>query len=326
MISVFMYAFNALMPILILIFLGFFLKKINFLTDSFLDVGNRLMFRIALPAMLFVNVYNGIDSFTDIRWSSAIFAVIMVSIVFILGLVVAILFVKDKKKKGVVLQCSFRSNCAIIGLVLADGLGGPEAVAVMGLLTGFAVIMFNVLAVVSLTVFTDDEKTSFSEIIRGIITNPLIIGIAIGLVALLLKGIFPVDTKLKFLFSATENIGKLATPLALIVLGGKFSFEAGGGMLREIVIGTVMRVVVAPVLALSAAVFLTYRGLVSFGPADFPAFVAVFATPVAVSSAVMAAEMKSDADLAGQLVVWTSISSVITIFVFVVTLRTLGLM
>ena len=173
MFSVFMYAFNALMPILILIFLGFFLRKTNFLTDSFLDVGNRLMFRIALPSMLFVNVYNGIDSFDDIKWSSVVFSVIMVHIIFVLGLVVAILFVKDKKKKGVILQCSFRSNCAIIGLVLAEGLGGPEAVAVVGLLAGFAVIMFNVLAVVSLTVFLDSEKTH--SCIPFFLQNPYLI-------------------------------------------------------------------------------------------------------------------------------------------------------
>ena len=323
MFSVFMYAFNALAPILILILLGFQLKKREFLTDGFLEVGNKLMFRISLPAMLFVSVYSGVESLSDIKWSIVIFALVMIAVIFVLGLVAALLFIPDRKQKGVVLQCSFRSNFAIIGLVLADGLGGSSAVAVVGILSAFSVTLFNVLAVISLTVFSDNKTFDIKNIIRGIITNPLIIGILSGVVALAFKNVFPVDKNLKFLYSAFETLGKLATPLALIVLGGRFTFKAGAGMLKQIAIATIMRIVVAPFIALGLAVILTKLGVVNFGTSEFPALIALFATPVAVSSAVMAAEMKSDAVLADQLVVWTSVFSVITIFIFIVALRSL---
>ena len=326
MLSVFMYAFNALMPILLLIFLGFWLKKCGFFTDSFLDIGNKLMFRICLPAMLFVNIYEGFESFADIKWSIVTFAVPAVLVLFIIGIVVSSLFITDKKQKGVVVQCSFRSNYAIIGTVLADGLGGAAAVAVVGILSAFVVVLFNVLAVLSLTVFSDGEKVNIKKILRNIVANPLIIGIALGLGVLALKHTFPIDTNLKFMYSAIGSLGKIASPLALLVLGGKFSFKAAGSMKKQIVIATLLRVLIAPAIALSAAIILTDVGIFDFGKTEYPAIIALFATPVAVSSSVMAAEMGSDEALASQLVVWTSIASLFTIFGFISIFRGLGLL
>ena len=119
----------------------------------------------------------------------------------------------------------------------------------------------------------------------------------------------------------------MATPLALIVLGGQFKFSAVRGMTKEIVVGTVFRVVIAPLLGVGCAVLLSeFTPLLNFGQTEYPALIALFGTPVAVSSAIMAEEMDNDAQLAGQLVVWTSISSVLTVFLTVFALMSAGLL
>ena len=113
--------------------------------------------------------------------------------------------------------------------------------------------------------------------------------------------------------------------LALLVLGGQFQFSVVKGMFKEIAVGTLYRVVLAPLLGVGCAILLSRcTNWLSCGPESIPAMLALFGSPVAVSSAVMAGEMGGDEQLAAQLVVWTSIASIVTIFVFSCILMSAG--
>ena len=109
--------------------------------------------------------------------------------------------------------------------------------------------------------------------------------------------------------------------LALLVLGGQFEFSAVKELRREIIAGALMRNILAPILGIGCA-FLFFRN--QFSGAHFATFVALFATPVAVSSLPMAQEMGSDAELAGQYVVWTTLISALTIFFASMLLKSAG--
>lgn len=336
MFDIFMYAINAVLPIIILIVLGYLLKRSGFIDDNFVKRGNKLVFRVGLPALLFYNVYN-VSDLGSINWHTVWFSMGAVLLIFFIGLAIAALFIEDKKRKGVVLQCVFRSNYAIIGLPLAEALGGSEGVALVAVLSAFVVPIFNILAVVSLSIFTGEGGSiNIKSILKKIVTNPLIISVVAGLAALFIRSLLPVGADgqpvflisrdLKFVYKAIENVSKLATPLALIVLGGQFVFSAAGKMLKEIIIGTAWRTVLSPAVGIGLAILLTKLGVMNFGPAEFTVFVALFGTPVAVSSAVMAGEMGCDEQLAGQFVVWTCICSVFTIFAIVFVLRLMNLL
>lgn len=336
MFDIFMYAINAVMPIIMLIVLGYILKQIGFLDANFVKRGNKLVFRVGLPALLFYTIYN-VSDLGAFNWSTVWFSIGAVLLIFVLGLIVVRLFVPDKKRKGVVLQCIFRSNYAIIGIPLAEALGGPEGVALVAVLSAFVVPLFNVLAVVALSMFNGEGgKINVKSILKKIVTNPLILGTVAGLVVLLIRSLLPVGEDglpvfyiyrdLKFVYKAIENLSKLATPLALIVLGGQFVFSAAGKMLKEIIIGVSWRTLLSPAVGIGLALLLTHLGVVNFGPAEFTVFVALFGTPVAVSSAVMAGEMGCDDQLAGQYVVWTSVCSMFTIFGIVFVLRLTNLL
>ncbi len=335
----FLFALNAVLPIILLILLGYILRQKNLYDDSFLQYGNTFVFRAALPALLFYNVYS-VESLRAINWSVVLFACVMTFFLFCCGLITVHFCTKDPKKKGVILQCVFRSNFAIIGIPLAKSLGGESAVAIASILSAFTIPIFNVLAVISLTIFEIDSngnKISVSEVFRKIRTNPLILGVLLGFCCLVIRSFVPFDAdtntyiftlkdNLPFLYSAIKDVGTIASPLALIVLGGKFHVSVVKPLAKYIAVGTVWRVILAPVLALSAAVFLSYAEIFNFTSTEYPAFVALFGTPVAVSSAIMAGEMGADEELAGQLVVWTSICSVFTIFLCVVVLRSIGML
>ena len=334
-----LFALNAILPIILLIFLGYLLKQKKFLDEGWFKKGNKLIFRVCLPCMLFVNVYS-IESFTDINWSVVVYSEIAIFAAFFIGLIMVKLTVPDNKRKGVILQCVFRSNFAIIGLPLAESLGGVEGKGIAAVLSAFSIPTFNILAVLALTMFLggeDGHKANLKDVLIKIAKNPLIIGVVCGLIVLGIRSFIPVNAdgdlvfslsgSLKFFYDAVNNLSRISSPLALVILGGLFDFAAVKGMLKEIIIGTAARVAVVPLVVIGLAVILSkYTGLINFDATVYPALIALFGSPVAVSSAIMAQEMDNDGVLAGQLVVWTSIASIFTTFLAVFILRSMGLL
>lgn len=372
MLQTFLTTVNAVVPIILLILLGYLLKRFKFLSPNFIKMGNKFVFKVCLPCMLFINIYDSMKSFADINWTVVIYAVLMIVAIFGLGLLTAILTTKDNKRRGVILQCTFRSNFAIIGLTLVERLGGNTAIA--GIVSAFSIPVFNILAVIALSIFTTGEETagetggatkvseddvastaidaqgvavvtkppkknSVKTILLNIIKNPLIIGVFVGLVFVGIREIevaicgvsaeqlpFRFDTQLKFLYTAVKDLKAIASPLALIVLGGQFEFSAVKGMTKEIIVATAWRVLLAPLLGIGVAILLDTFTPITYGAEVYPTMIALFGTPVAVSSAIMAGEMKNDEQLATQLVVWTSIASILTIFIIVFVLMSCGLL
>ncbi|MGN0804817.1 MAG: AEC family transporter [Candidatus Coproplasma sp.] len=375
MLTTFLTTVNAVVPIILLILLGYLLKRFKFLNKDFIKLGNKFVFKVCLPCMLFINIYDSMKSFADVNWTVVIYAVLVIVLIFGLGLLTAILTTKDNKRRGVILQCTFRSNFAIIGLTLVERLGGDTAIA--GIVSAFSIPVFNILAVIALSIFTNKgeeeaenkeeqgeavnadgtastmieasnsasvvkkpaKKNSAVGILLNIVKNPLIIGVVIGLVFVGIREIevaicgvpaeslpFRFDTQLKFLYTAVKDLKAIASPLALIVLGGQFEFSAVKGMTKEIIVATAWRVILAPLLGIGIAILLSTFTPIKFGAEVYPTMIALFGTPVAVSSAIMAGEMKNDEQLATQLVVWTSIVSIVTIFVIVFVLMSFGLL
>ncbi len=334
LLEIFLFAFNAVMPIVLLILLGYFFRKIKLLNDNFLSVANKFVFNAALPVLLFFNVYN-IGGFTDIEWNTVIFALGVIFLLFIAGLVYCLLFVKNNKQKGVVWQSFFRSNFAIIGLPLAQALGGEQGIATASILSAFSIPLFNALAAVSLSVFVPADgkaKINVKDIILRVVKNPLIIGVFAGFFILGVRQfiptyssgepVFSIKNDLSFLYKFIDMFSDIASPLALIVLGGQFRFDAVKSLKKQIIPATAARIVFAPALGIVLAVVLSeYTEYFNFAAAHYASFVALFGSPVAVSSAIMAQQMDNDGQLANQILVWTSIFSVITVFITVAVLK-----
>ena len=334
----FSYALNAIAPLILLIALGYILKQRKRFDSVFFKKANSLVFHICLPVLLFYNIYN-IEGLDSLRMDVVGYCMVIIVILFALGFLTARNLIRDPRQKGVILQCVFRSNYAIIGIPIAEALGGAEAVATASLLSAFSIPLYNILAVFSLSIFIGSgdgqHRQSLKPILKGIAANPLIRGVLSGILALLIRtllpktpegdAVFSIRRDLPFIYTAVQNLARIASPLALIVLGGEFTFEAVAGMKRQIIIGTVWRIVLAPLLGVGTALLLsTAIPVLNFGMLEFPSLIALFGTPGAVSSAIMAEEMGNDGTLAGQLVVWTSVLSIFTMFLTIVAVRMLA--
>ena len=322
------FAFNSVSPIILTVAVGYLLKKAGLMDADFSKKANKLVFRIFLPVLLFTNVY-GITSISTVNLGYVIYSFVALLIIFGLAIPTVILVTDKKKCRGALLQGVFRSNYALIGIPLATSLFPGEGAAVATLLSAFMIPVFNILAVVGLSIFNNDgEKPNIKKVLLGIVKNPLILGIVAGLCALGLRAIFisnNIDFRLSdvtVIWKTMSYLSSIATPLALLVLGAQFEFSAIPNLRREIIAGTLLRSVIVPLLGIGVAYF-AFRD--SFGGAQFAALVAVFCTPVAVSSVPMAQEMGADAELAGQLVVFTTISSAFTVFIASFVLKLVGI-
>lgn len=338
MVHILLTAINALAPVVAMILLGYYLKHIGFLTPDFLRNGNRMVFSVCLPAMIFTSVYD-IEGLEAINWGFVIYCIAVLLLIFVFGFLTCLVVTKDPRKRGVIWQCTYYSNLAIIGLSLANALGGSDAVATISIVTAFAAPMFNVLGVISLSTFVPQDSSGKSGI-RGILSsiahNPQIIAAVLALGCLVLRElqetlfgsvIFRIREDTKFIYTTLNNVKSISTPFALLILGGQFEFSATRGLLKEIVTATSWKILISPLLGSSLAVFLCEQmGLLVCGVAEYSAMIAIFGSPVAVSSAVMAAAMGSDEQLATQLVVWTSVFSIATIFAQVCILMALGIL
>ena len=334
--QILMTALEAVTPIILLILLGYLLRQKGFLSEDFLRVSNKLVFKLMLPCMLFLNIYK-IDSLSGIHWDTALYVLVAILAIFCLSLCSAIATTPVPQRRGVILQCCFRSNFVIIGLPLAASLGGAEAEAVAAVLSAVSIPLFNVLAVISLSVFVNQKDSfgsSLKHIAHDIITNPLIVAVFLAVGCLVLRWaqaeclgrvVFRLDDQTAFLFDAVSTLKNGTTPLALMVLGGQFTFSAVKELKKEIIVATLWRVVLSPIIGIGGAVALTKLSLLHCTGADYPALVALFGSPVAVSSAIMAKGMGNDEQLATQLVVWTTLCSGVTVFLTVCVLMAFGL-
>ena len=337
MLHIFSTAANAVLPIVLLILFGNLLRKIGFLNDNFVKVGNKLVFTVGLTCSLFINVYN-ISDFASISWGFILFTYAVTVLLFVLGYVVAVATTNVMERRGVILQCTFRCNFAIIGLSLATALGGESAAAQASLVSAFILPVFNILGVVALSLFVREEGTdrfNLKPVLLGIVKNPMVMGAFAGLVCILLRElqklffgqtVFTIKDNLPFVFTVMNNIKVMTTPLALLITGAQFRFSAVKGMFKEIVAGTLLRIVVAPAIGICAALILGHYGLIPCGTGEIATMIALFGAPSAVSSVVMAGQMGSDEQLATQHLVWSSIGSMLTIFATVCILMAAGIL
>ena len=204
-------------------------------------------------------------------------------------------------------------------------------------LASVAVPMINVLAVISLSMFVNQDgkgKVSVKHILLDIVKNPLIQGVAAGMLCLILRWaqtelfgrtVFSLAVHTKFLYTVLTYLKSVTTPLALIILGGQFTFSAVKMLRKEIIVGILSRVIVAPIIGIGGAFLLTKAGILHCGTPEYPALVALFGSPVSLSSAIMATQMRNDEQLATQLVVWTTVAAGLTVFLLSCGLMAVGL-
>ena len=301
----FLISFNVVFPIFLMMLLGFVLRRAKIVGETTVKQVNNVIFRVFLPLMIFKNIYDSeIAEVFDIKL--ILFAAISVILCVAVLFVIIPLVEKDNKKRGVMIQGIFRSNFVIFGMPITQALCGSAVSGSASVLVAVIVPIFNFFAVVTLEVF-NSTKPNFLKILKGIITNPLIIASAFGIIIGLCGFKFPTVVE-----SSIGTVASIATPLAIIILGASINFGTVGAN-RWHILGVVgSRLVIVP------AIFVTIAALVfGFRGKELAILLAMFATPTAVSSFTMTQQIGGDDDLAGQIVMFGTVASVLTMFLWI---------
>ncbi|MDY3928929.1 MAG: AEC family transporter [Clostridia bacterium] len=306
-------SFTVVLPLFIMMVLGYFLKFIKIFDKHTLDKLNSSIFKVFLPILIFYNVYT--SEISDVFNPKLIgFSAAAILGVFFLCLIIIPVIEKDNRKRGVLIQGIYRSNFVIFGIPLSVSLYNEQIQGTTAVLIAVIIPLFNFLAVVSLEIFRGG-KPNFLNILKGIITNPLIISSAIGFLFLFSKIKLP-----DVIVSTVKDISKIATPLALIALGGSIDFTKIKGNIRQLIIGISGKLIFTPILILTTGILLGFRN------AELAILLSLSASPVAVSSYTMAQQMGGDDDLAAQLLMFGTAVCIFTVFLWIFILKQLGYM
>ena len=300
---------NVVVPIFLLIILGYFLTRIKLWDGHFLKVANEVCFKCLLPVLLFYNVATA-NIFDVFNLKLIVYVCLCACLLCGLLFLIVPIFVKDKKRRGVMIQGTFRSNFLLFGVPLGLSIGGDEGAVLAAVVASFYVPVINMLSVISLYAFSESEHKSIKSALLGIVKNPLIIGGVSGLIFSLIRNSIGFEMP-EILDTTLFNIKSAATPVAFLILGGDLKF---GNMLKNVkfsILSVLGKTVIIPL------VMLTISSLLGFNKLEMAILVAVFATPNAVSSYAMARNYEADYELAGEIITLGTLLSVVTMFIFI---------
>lgn len=312
--TTFLTTLNIVLPIFLLILLGLLLRRVGILDADGCHKMNSFCFNVLVPAMVFYNIYTAdLSSFVDPRL--LLFCLAAVSVVFLMLMLVMPRLVRDRSRVGVMIQGIFRSSFVVLGMGLAASMYPGQDLSVIAIASTVVAPLFNGLSVVALEVFSQ-KRPDPKKIALDILKNPLIIASAAALLLLLFRFRFPsvIDT-------AIANISATATTISLIVLGGGLTFQGIGSYKRELAAAVFAKLVVLPLVLLPIAVWMGFRQI------ELLCILILAASPSPVTANIMARNTPgADWQLAGQIVVFSTSLSVVSLFGFIYVLLSMGLL
>ena len=306
-------ALDAVIPFLCYISFGYIVRMKKIVSESFLQQLNQMVFRLFYPCMTFYNIYKA-DAESLPRPVLLIFVGASILILEAILILVVPRFVLENPKRGVVIQGIFRSNFVLFGLPLTISVFGDSAASVAAMVVTVVVTIYNTTSVVILEMFNTNGKINVKNIAFNVIKNPLLQGAVIGLVFFLL-GIHVPES----IVTPIAAFSDATSPLALFVLGGTLHFNEISHNLKYLVPTLSFKLLILPAVMMAIGYAFGLRELELF------LLVAVYGTPVAAASYPMAQNMGGDGELAGQLVVISTVVSVVTLFFWIFLLRFVGL-
>lgn len=320
------FSLNTVLPLVLLVLLGYVLKRIALIPDPFYPAAEKFVFKIALPCSLFLSVSRA-DPHTAFSPSLILFCVVGTLISIILLMAAVPFFVRDNARRGAFIQGVYRSNFALLGTPLAQRLFPETGGTVAASLMPFTIPLYNVVAVSVLSFFapTDKKQTPIGilkKTVIGIVTNPLIIGIVLALPLMLTQAKLP-----SIATGTLQYIGGTASPLALICIGASMYTRKGEtdkettekGVFALAVTASFLKTVVLPLAAVSVAALMGFRDV------QLGLILITFGSPTAVSSYIMAKNMGSNHKLAGQILLISTVLCAFTLFLGIYILTSLSL-
>ena len=302
---------NVIVPLILLIALGYLLRHTNFLSEEVFAGLNKLVFTVLLPCAMFQNI---ISSNRDAIFNSKTLGYSL--IVFLIFVVIYFLFVmkleKDPRKQGVLCMSQYLVNLMIIGMPIMLSLYPGQDIGPAMVLFAVYIPLSTFFSILSLQVLSQ-KSANLRLIGRNFIRNPFVIA-SIMAFFLLFTGIrLP-----RIIGSAVASVTGASIPISIIVLGASFSLPAIRENKWQLVVTTIVKLFILPAAAILAAYYFGFRGI------ELAAIMVLFGCPTATGSYSIAVVLGGDPELSSQSVLITNILAIASFFFWIFLLASLN--
>lgn len=308
-----MFCLNATIPVFITMFFGYFFKKIHLFDAAFLAKMNKFVFVAALPVLLFEDI-STTDLMTAWDTSFVVFCFLATLLSIIFSIVISYRL-KDRSIQGEFVQASYRSSAAILGIAFIQNIYGNAGMAPLMIVA--TVPLSNIIAVIVLSIMKPERGALRKELMlqtgKDILRNPIILGIAVGMLWSFLNIPQPIIMQ-----KSLHNLGALATPLGLMAMGGSFEFHDLYARIKPALLCSFMK------LILYVAVFLPLAIALGFVNDKLVAILVMLGSATTVSCYIMARNMGHEGTLSSSVVMMTTLGSAFTLTMWLYLLKSMG--
>lgn len=303
-------ASRVVLPMMILVATGMLIRIVRLSDISAMKHVDRLVFYIFMPMLSFYNLYEtDFSKLHDISY--ILFGAVFVLLLFLAAMVIVPKFIKPVPTAASFGQAVFRSNYLIFGAAVAESIYGAGNIGMLTLMAAVVVPMYNALAAVLLEK-ARNGSSSPRKLMLAIAKNPTVIATFAGIAVNLLGVRVPV-----LILDVVQDLAGLTTPLSFLSIGVSLKLGVVGHK-RYLFSGVFLRLILIPMAILPLAILSGFRGQ------EMCALMILFASPTAVSSYPMAVAMDADGDFAAQMVAYTTVLCLPTIFFWTFLLNSMG--
>lgn len=308
------FSLNATIPIFLMMLLGMLFRKLGWMDEVFAVKMNKFVFLVPLPVLLFEQLATvDFSEVWDIKFILFCFMVTAISIT--ISTLISLLW-KDRSIKGEFIQATYRSSAALLGIAFIQNIYGTAGMAPLMIIG--SVPLYNIMAVVVLSLFKPGnnsfDKALVKKTLKGIATNPIIIGIVAGFVWSALKLPMPL-----ILHKTVSSIGATATPMGLMSMGATFEMKKATSKMKPTLVAVFMKLVGF------CAIFLPMAALLGFRNEEMIAILVMLGSATTVSCFVMARNMGHGGTLSSGVIMMTTLLSAFTLTMWLDVLRSFGL-
>lgn len=308
------FSLNATIPIFLMMLLGMLFRKLGWMDEVFAAKMNKFVFLVPLPVLLFEQLATvDFSEVWDIKFILFCFVVTAISIT--ISTLISLLW-KDRSVKGEFIQATYRSSAALLGIAFIQNIYGTVGMAPLMIIG--SVPLYNIMAVVVLSVFKPGnnsfDKALVKKTLKGIATNPIIIGIVAGFVWSALKLPMP-----SILHKTVSSIGATATPMGLMSMGATFEMKKATSKMKPTLVAVFMKLIGF------CAIFLPVAAMLGFRNEQLIAILVMLGSATTVSCFVMARNMGHEGTLSSGVIMMTTLLSAFTLTMWLDVLRSFGL-
>ena len=299
MLAIFLQTLNITAPVFAMLFLGYGLKRIDWINDNFIKTASALVFNVCMPSLLFLGIYHA-DLHSALKPGLLIYFVVATVGSFAIAWWIAI-WRCPPVDRGVFTQGAFRGNNGVIGLALAGSMYGDYGISLGSILAGLVIVLYNSLSVVVLAIYSPNIKSDPWSICKSIVVNPLIISVLLATPITWLQVPIP-----NWILTSADYVAQMSLPLALMCIGGTLSLAALRSSGPLAISASAVKMILLPIIGTFGAWLLGFRG------AELGILFLYIGAPSASVGYVMVRASGGNYSLAAAIIVITTLAAAIT--------------